>query len=159
MTSWRETAFAIREQQPELSHREIAELCGVQKAAVTKLFNPNSREWTRRSNAKRAAAKRAWENANDRPTCACGNPMAVGAHRKGFTGCWDCERSRRAAAKEERLQEIARMWAEGLSLTAIGERVGGTQNSIGTAISQARARGDQRFPHRHRLDAHGRRVA
>jgi hypothetical protein len=158
MTAWRQTAFAVREQHPEFSHREIAELCGVSKSAVTKLFNPNYSEWMRRSNAKRAAAKREWERQHDRPTCACGNKMTVGAHRKGIAGCWDCERTRRAAAKAERLDQIAHLWERGLSLTEIGERTGSTQNAIGTAISQARARGDERFPHRYPMDA-GRRVA
>lgn len=123
------------------SLQEIATTVGMSYQAVRKALDPDGEKVRRqRDNAKRAADKRAWENANDRPACeSCGKAMGAGAHRHGYTSCWDC-RLKRA---EERTAEMVRLRNEdGLSNREIAERIGSTLCAVATELSRARRRGE-----------------
>jgi transposase len=89
----------------------------------------------------RAAQKRQWENEHDRARCHCGALMGAGAHRQGIVQCQACHKKAERHAKTVRRDTIAQMWQEGMTLTAIAQRLGSTVNSIGTAITHMRAEG------------------
>ena len=47
--------------------------------------------------------------------------------------------------RSEKLERIAVLWAENLSTTLIGKRLGVTKNMVCGEVSRARQRGDLRF--------------
>jgi hypothetical protein len=103
--------------------------------------------------------RRAWEAVHRKRCVDCQELLPLNATgRPGYVRCWSCEAAGRTEAKKARLALIADLWSRGLSLREIAEECGGTDNSIGTAISEARADGDERFPHRYTMDG-GKRVA
>lgn len=104
-------------------------------------MNRHSKEAIRRDNAKRAAAKRAWENEHDRGTCACGQPMAVGARRKGYVLCRSCRHAARRAERIARAQLISERWAAGLSLAELAREIGMSETSLGVEMLHIRRNG------------------
>lgn len=123
-----------------MSMKSIACSLGVSYQGVRKAVDPTEHQARLRSdNAKRRAAKRAWENANDRPNCErCGQPMCVGANRKGYTRCQDCRTDDELA----RMAEMVRLRnEEGLTGDAIAQRVGTTKKAVESLLSRVRRDG------------------
>lgn len=71
-----------------------------------------------------------------RATCECGKPKSVRADL-----CVSCRRALQDAAREERYQRLADLWAEGLTMEEIASEIGTTKNALGGELVRARAAG------------------
>src|SRR4051812_9687183 len=99
-------------EHPDASGRDVAGAIGCAYGTVSKALNPAAAtEWSRRDNARRREAKRAFNNEyrrtpDVRGRCArCGGLMGIGRNREGGT-CAAC----RTAAKEAKWERIEVMW-------------------------------------------------
>lgn len=119
-----------------MSYREIGDLLGYSQTAVYKRLNPdNARAISRRSNAKRRAAKRAWENANkrelkNRGQCQdCGGPMGIGVAHNGT--CSHCRPKGISESTAVQGRLVEKWWNEGLSMREICSRLGKSKGWLG----------------------------
>jgi DNA-directed RNA polymerase specialized sigma24 family protein len=131
-----------------LTQAQAAARAGCTRPAVFRRLNPDQAQRDRIYNQRRAGAKREWAEAHDRPPCPrCGQPMAVGAGRKGFMRCRECrandEAARRALAE--------RMWREGAPVADIAAAMSWSPGSVQTQIARWRADGAG-LPDRRRRD-------
>lgn len=133
-----------------LSNAQIGQRFGVTESAVWKWLNPErTKEIARRSNAKpeTKAAKRAWEREHDRGVCvSCGEPTGIGAERKaaqfGFPGrCAVCRIAEENERVAERGHQIEALWAEGLTIAQVAERIGMSQEVAWVEIERLREKG------------------
>lgn len=83
-------------------------------------------EWNRVQNAKRGAAKRAWEKSErGRGFCIdCGKPKGQGRVTKGGPRCWDCFNAMKAWAHDVRLSIVEGMWADGWTFREMSDTFG-----------------------------------
>lgn len=139
---------ALRAQARELQGRGLnnvqiaAELGFEDKSGAWRLLNPEAYAKTlRKTNARRAPDKRAWENAYDRPTCACGTTMGVGAHRHGARACAGCRADMYAMGRAMRRERIYELWHRGALLREIAASLGSTVASIGVELVAMRQDG------------------
>lgn len=157
MTRAEKIAEAQRLRAGGLTLQQIADRLGYRHAeSATRLLRDPSvqAEMTRRDNAKRNAAKRAWEREHDRAVCPCGAAMGVGAARKGATVCRECHVEQVALGRAMRCERIADMWAQGCTLREIAEALDSAVHSIGASMSRMRAAGWD-LPYRHNWSAEG----
>lgn len=111
----------------------------------------SERERRRRDNAKRAAAKRAWEHAHDRRACAvCGEPMGVGVHRRGVTRCLDCWHTQQREAIAARDEWISDMWLAGLTMRELADRLGWSMGHLAVEMARIRDRAPELLPYRYK---------
>jgi hypothetical protein len=90
-------------------------------------------------NARRRAAKQAWEREHYKGTCErCGG--LTGKRNRGRL-CWSCDVERRAEPVHARAEQIVAWWAEGLSLIEIAGLLGWSKGHLGHEIHQLRAKG------------------
>jgi len=120
-------------------YREIAERMGKPRstvqAAVTDL------------NARRRAAKRAWEREHYKGTCErCGGPTGK-RHRERL--CWSCWVEQEQERVRLRAEQIVAWWAEGLTLREIGERLGWSKGHLSMEMHRLRGKGYD-LPYRYR---------
>jgi hypothetical protein len=119
-------------------------------SATWRALNPEkAKEYDRRSNALRAAAKRAWERENDRGSCdRCGALMGVGSRRIGHTNCGRCYDELRREARLARATEIERLWKAGVSVSVMADELGWRRNSLQVEIGRLRSEGLADLPYR-----------
>lgn len=135
------------------TYREIGERLGLDQTTVWNLGNPERyREKLRRSNVRRAAAKRAWErDPANRAKCAdCGAPTSSTPAPSAPKRCKRCHLAAETRRVVERAHRIERWWAEGLTRREIGERLGWSDSRIGVEFARLRAAGFN-LPYRYRL--------
>lgn len=128
------------------TYREIGELVGKSQTAVYRRLNPEkAQEVTRRSNARRRAAKQAWENKKkrdpaNRGRCEdCGGPMGVGVAHDGV-----CARCRPKGISESTVvlgRLVERWWNEDLSMNEIAARLGKSKGWVGGMLDCWRSNG------------------
>lgn len=117
------------------TYRRLAERFETSHRQIRKVLSPRFAEGERAINHRRAAAKRAWENEHDRSPCEmCGEPMGVGARRKGYVICQACH-SRIAA---DRRAVMVQMRRDGLTNVEIAERLGTTPANVASIFYRER---------------------
>ncbi len=89
----------------------------------------------------RSRYKREWDRAQPRAKCACGATLGIDSARLGRARCQECYQAPRRAAREERFDLIAKMWAEGATHQEIADALGYVCNGIGVQVARARAAG------------------
>ncbi len=157
MTTAEKRAEARRLRDEGLTLDQIATRMGYAHAsgATRLLMHPETlRARNRRSNATRAAAKRAWENEHDRGKCACGAALTIGARRRGTATCRSCYVEIQTVGRAMRQERIAEMWAAGETLRSIADALGATAKSIGSEMARMRAAGWD-LPRRHNWTPEG----
>lgn len=146
MSGWRDKAIALKQANPSRTHADIARECGVTRGAVWKALNPErAREGNRIDNARRAAAKRAWENAHRLACAQCGRPMGAGSVRSDGSRssqvqgevCKPCRTRRRA----ERAVLMMELRAQGLSNAAIARKADVPRATVANELSGLRSLG------------------
>lgn len=111
-------------------------------AGARRLLHPERfAENDRKNNARRAPIKRAWENANDRPACACGAAMGVGAHRRARRVCAACRNDIYAVGRAMRRERIYELWHRCATLRDIAEALDSTAASMSSEITYMRQDG------------------
>lgn len=125
-------AEAIRLREEGLSYREIGERLGVSKSCAQRWVKPEwARERGRIDNAKRRAAKFAWESGS----CPrCGGHLG---DRHRSDQCGNCEREDRRRKARERAERYIQMRSEGLLNREIAERENVSPNIVAVALSKA----------------------
>jgi transposase len=143
MTRDEKIAKAKRLRELGLSYEEVGRRLGVTGGCVQKWLKPEAaKRWAANDRTpERNARKRAWENDHDRPLCACGNRMGVGAHRKGYFRCKECRRAADAERTAIRGREIVAMWAAGMTMREIQARYGWTKGHLAQQLHRLRAKG------------------
>jgi hypothetical protein len=151
VSSFEQTVERLRREGRPL--RKIAAETGLPYSRVRKILAPNLvRAEYERSNRRRSAAKREWENEHERSPCPeCGKPMGVGSHRRGSQRCDVCRRECEAEHILERDKRIAALWAAGLLMRQIADEFGWTITHLGAEMTYIRRRGNVELPHRYRL--------
>lgn len=135
MTREQKIAEANRLHAEGLTDREIGDRLGADKSAVWKWRNPEeAREMARRSNAKRNAAKRAWENdpANRGRCTRCGGLRGKGQRSDGL--CWQC-RCDLSAERRGRMVELRR---QGLDNAQIAAKLDLLPENVANELHRAR---------------------
>lgn len=143
MTRDEKIAEARRLRAAGLTLAQIANRLGyAQPASAWALLHPDETRARRaRDNARRAPARRAWENEHDRGVCACGATMAVGTRRRGFEVCRDCYEETMAVGTAMRCERIAELWSRGLTQREIAAELHSTPSSINTTMARMRRSG------------------
>jgi DNA-binding CsgD family transcriptional regulator len=142
---WHEKARALRAKG--YTHAAIARQLGRSPSAVWKALNPErARAFSASDREKRREERRMTDRERARRcrgVCReCGEKMGVGHADDGV--CLACLKARRRG----RAERMAQLWAEGLPMREIGERVGIAW--VAPEIAWWREREPGLFPHRHR---------
>lgn len=148
--SW--VARARRLRAEGLGFQAISDALGVAYSTVYKRLNPAARRrYDRTSNERRVEAKRDHAR-RTRATCdRCGGGLRAGSgHPSRSSGlCATCRRQENDARVALRDRELERLWAEGLKIREIADRLAMTPGHVGIEITRARQRGAD-LPRRHR---------
>lgn len=137
---------------------DVAAQFGLRESDVWKVLNSERhRESMRKSNARRAAAKREWDAAHRKPCDECGKPTKKPPGRNAARLCWECHVAEKNERTAERGHEIEAWWAEGLTIREIAERLDTTPGFIGVEINRLRLKGFD-LPYRYKT-YNGKRVA
>lgn len=144
MLGWHDRLRAVHADRPELSRRELAVQFGVSKTSVARVLNSASVRESRTADPRRARQKRAWDKENAesfKNTCRCGDLKSKESLR-----CDQCKKAWIAT----RRSLVEGMWADGWTLTEIGEVLGKSQRVAGNLIGAGRKNGwDVPFRHHH----------
>lgn len=131
-------AEAQRLSEAGLNNREIANHFGVTQSCIWKWLNP---EKARASHARteadpaRKKKKRAWE----RGVCKSCGGVASDVRRHAL--CATCDRARRRAEAEQRVEVFIELRRCGLLNTEIAAQEGTTRDSVASTFHAAKARG------------------
>ena len=132
-------AEAKRLRAEGLMLKEIAERLGKPRSTVHAAVTGD--------NARRRAAKQAWEDEHYRGTCErCGGRTPK---RNQGRICWPCELERRAEPVHARAERIVAWWAEGLTGSQIAGLLGWSVRHLRSEIHRLRAKGYD-LPYRRR---------
>lgn len=92
--------------------------------------------------------RRACANTTGRSACGeCGAPMGEGSKWRGGRLCADCLETSREARRDEAAADIERLWAEGISMREMAERLGYSAGFMSVKINRLRRAG-YRLPYR-----------
>jgi transposase len=133
-----------------MSYAAVGDALGVEKSTAMRWLNPErTREWVRRSNAKRAAAKLAWQHAHRMACPNCGDSMGLGSSMKSkqTETCRRCRFTKLRSERETRRSRIAAMWNAGKTATEIAEALDSTPGSISVELTRMRHDGWSVPPH------------
>jgi len=122
-----------------LMYREIAERLGRPLSTVQDAVTGG--------NARRRAAKRAWEREHYRGTCERCGGLTGKRHREHL--CWSCWIAQEQERVHPRAEQIVAWWAEGLALAEIRERLGWSKGHLSMEMHRLRAKGYD-LPYRRR---------
>lgn len=138
MTRDEKAAEARRLRAEGLPLRQIAERLGYAgSSGVWVLLHPDEAKARGvRDNARRAAAKRAWENEHNRRACPCGALMGARADV-----CRACHDEMVAVGRAMREEQIAELWSQGYKLREIAAALDSNKDSVRCAMAKMRRSG------------------
>jgi transposase len=140
--------LALKLRAEGVPYRQVAEEVGVSMSTVVRWLRPDyaerNREMSRRWKDSHREANRARDRdymKRDKEPCACGKYKFAGTER-----CGHCEQRHQA---HRRRLVIERLWADGLSLREIADRLGMTHGHVNVEIARMRELGGYVVPHRY----------
>lgn len=138
MTKEQKVAQAQKLRAKGLLYREIGEQMGVATAVAYRLANPEkARGYTKKTNARRSAAKRQWEREKAGRCEDCG----AGLSKVGARLCTSCFQSNLHRKQVARVQEFSRLREEGLKNGEIAKAAGTTRAAVTAVFSRAKEQG------------------
>lgn len=134
--------------------REIAERLGVSKSTALRWTDPEreelgrelNRAWKDRNRERVRAYNRQYQATHEKARGTCSSCGGRTSRQNDGGVCMDC----RSAARCRRAERIVAMWASGLAMPEIAERLELSMNTLRGELGWARARGYD-LPYRYRV--------